>query len=239
MDDFAKATKKTDMAVIPVGVLEAHGSHGPLGFDNYVAEDIGKRLATKVGAILMPLISYGCCKVVYDATVFPGTVSISPETMIRLYTETGKELARQGIKRIIFSNGHFGNSPALMIAIYNIWNETGTACGVLEHWVAANDVRSKLFKRPGHAGESETSVLLASEGASFVKMDRAVVHLPPDTDAEKKVKAAGIKSYTRVMPAPNHGDPRDATKEKGEGAVNSTVEKGIALFEALKTYVRK
>ena len=238
MDEFAELAKKTDVAIIPVGTLEAHGSHGPLGFDNYTAEEIARRLASRIEAFLMPTVTYGCCKLVYDATNFPGTFSLSPETMSAFYSEIGKELARQGVRRILFTNGHVGNSPALMIAAYRIWSETGTAVGILEHWVAAPEVRAKVFKRPGHAGESETSLLLACEGAKHLKMDRAKVYLPEDTASEKEVKGAGITSYTKVMATPNYGDPHDATKEKGEALISVLVERGLAMLETLKTYVR-
>ena len=83
--EFSDRIRESDVAIIPVGVMEVHGLHAPLGFDNYIAEEIAKRLAVKAKSLLMPVVKYGCCKIVYDATFWPGTVSISPETMASLY----------------------------------------------------------------------------------------------------------------------------------------------------------
>lgn len=238
-EEFRDAVKQTDKAVIPIGVIEVHGPHGPLGFDNYICEEIAERLAEQTDALLLPALKYGCCKMVYDQTVFPGTISISVKTLIDLYTEIGTELARQGVKRIIFVNGHFGNSAALETAVFQIWEKTGTAVGVLEHWTAASDLRSKLFTKPGHGGESETSLLLASKGAKLLKMDKAVEHSRPFTPAEKELQSVGARIYSQVLGVPSYGDPKLATKEKGEQAINATVKKGLAMFEVLAKNVRQ
>jgi creatinine amidohydrolase len=235
-DEAEAAFKKTDKAVLAFGAIEVHGKHAPLGLDNYVAEDIAERLADAADAVLYPSIKYGCCKMVYDQTVYPGTLSISVKTLIDLYTEIGTELARQGAKRIIFVNGHFGNTAALEAAAFQIWEKTGSAVGVLEHWTAVSDIRAKLFTKAGHGGESETSLLMATKGGKFLKMDRAEEHSRPFNAQEKELQGVGARIYTQVVGAPNYGDPRLATKEKGEQAIAATVKKGLVMFEALQKY---
>ena len=174
--EFSDWIRESDVTIIPVGVMEVHGLHAPLGFDNYIAEEIAKRLATKAKCLLLPVVKYGCCKIVYDATFWPGTISISPETMASLYAEIGTELARQGVRRIVFVNGHFCNTPALDIACYRIWSQTGTACGILEYWnVVPDELMAIREKGAGmHADEAETSLLLCSSGARFVDLSKAV-----------------------------------------------------------------
>ncbi len=238
-EDFQEALQQTDRAVVPVGVLEVHGPHGPLGFDTFIAEEISQRLAEAVDALLFPALSYGCCKMSYDHTVYPGTISVSVKTLIDLYTEVGCEVARQGVKRIVFVNGHFGNTAALEASAFQIWDKTGAAVGVLEPWTAASDLRSKLFTKPGHGGESETSLLLASRGAELLKMHRAVEFSLPYTHEEKELHSVGVKIYTHPLGAPIYGDPRLATKEKGEQALAAIVRRGVLLFEVLSKYVKK
>lgn len=228
--DFQTLVSKTDAAIIPVGVIEHHGLHAPCGLDTFVAEEIAKRLAEKSGALLMPTIEYGCLRVGKDGTMWPGTIAISAETMTNLYSEIGIELARHGIKRIVFVNPHNGNQAALEIAMSRIKEKTGTAVGILEWWSAAKtELRKFALNTPflaDHAGEVETSLLFCTEGAKCAKMDRAVANPSPTpsdllSEEEYEMYMAGIK-FTRAMDqrylgqSGNYGNPKMASKKKAK-----------------------
>jgi len=254
--DFADLLKKTDMAVVPIGVMEAHGPHAPLGFDNWIAEEIAKRLALKLNALLMPVVKYGNCDVAYDATMWPGTISISLETMTSLYTDIGRELARQGIKRVIWVSGHFCNQPALFSAMYKVWHEWGTTGGILEYWVILNDLGiDKLFpdRIGGHADEVETSLLLATEGARFVDLEKAVANPgcnlpypykdePRSTAYEVFMRRLGRTTFEYaedfLHESGSMGDPKKASVEKGNKIIDAAVEVGVEMAQSLKRYVK-
>src|SRR5690606_38029987 len=81
-------------ALVPVGAVEAHGRHAPLGTDNYIAGEIAERLADRVDALVMPGLSYGPLHSDYEIGYFPGSISVSPGTLISLAVDVGTELAR-------------------------------------------------------------------------------------------------------------------------------------------------
>lgn len=245
--EFADLLKETDVGIVPIGVLEVHGYHGPLGFDNYIAEEIAERLAKKVKSIVFPILKYGNNTTRYDCTMWLGTISISSETLANLYTEIGKELARQGIKRIVFVNGHYCNTPALEIAASRIWMETGVAVGILEWFMVARDEIRKISLWEPHADETETSMLLATKWARLVDLSKAVANPGVNVSEEEREwrtlllgsKITHAEDERYLSKAGNYGDPRLATKEKGDRVIDVTVERGVKLIEALKAHVKK
>lgn len=244
--EFAEMIKKTDVAILPVGVNEQHGYHAPLGLDSFVAEEIASRLAKKVPSILMPPVRYGCMEAVYSGSHWPGAISISAETLMSLYFDIGKELSRHGVCRLVFVNGHLCNTPILELAAYKVWNETGMAVGRLEWWMAAHhEIAGLGISSPGHANELETSLLLATGHANLVNLGKAVAN--PDADlsaAEREVWNLRL-GFTHpsdekyVYQSGNYGDPRKSKKEIGEKVIQATVEKGVILIEALRRFVKK
>lgn len=85
-----------------------------------MAEEIAWRLAKKVPSILMPAVRYGCQEVGYSGSHWSGAISISAETLLSLYFDIGKELLCQGVRRLVFVNGHLGNTPILELEAYKI-----------------------------------------------------------------------------------------------------------------------
>lgn len=247
--EFAELLTETDLAIIPVGVLEVHGLHAPIGLDNWVAEEIAERLSMKVRAALFPVIKFGHSVERADTSCWSGTISISTETMARFYTEIGKELSRHGFKRIVFVSGHFNNANALSTAAYNIWNETGSAVGILEWFTAAGKEVSKYSKCP-HADALETSLLLTTKKADLLKLDKAQANpnpIPPLKD-EIVLWDRGLQDkYTYSLDSRylqevgNWGDPSQIRKEgvkiwksRGEEVINATVNVGVQLVKPLE-----
>lgn len=245
---FESRMKRTDTATIPVGAIEAHGLHAPIGLDSFVAYEIAKRLAEKTGSMLFPVIKYGVGRLVYDVSMWPGTISISPEVLEGLCTNIGKELANKGIRKIVFVNGHGPNSGTLEISAYRIWNDTGTAVGILEWWsAAAKEVKAVKGVTYGtHADEVETSLLLTSEGAGYVNLKKARANPSAPNVSENelemyldKVRFTHELDRRWIGDSGNYGNPKIATREKGEKIVDETVRRGIKLIEVLEGYVRK
>jgi creatinine amidohydrolase len=245
--EFADLLRETDIAIIPVGVLEAHGLHAPLGSDTYIAEEIAKRLAQKINAILLPPIHYGCLKVMYDATMWPGGISVSAETLVNLYTEIGNELARQGVKRIIFVNAHWCHQPILDMVVPRIRADSGAATGILAWWVAASPELKEMEAESDHAGKIETSILLATDARAHINMEKAVANPPPSppklSPAEFNVRKLGlhlIREFDKryLGDSANYGDPKKADVKIGEKLISAAVTRGAELAEALRSYVK-
>lgn len=99
-----------DVAVVPVGSCEQHGLHLPMDTDAYDAFWLSLKAAEKAQcALVAPPIYYGVSSHHMD---FPGTITLSPCTLEQL----ASSLIKHGFKKILFENGHGGNTPALEAA---------------------------------------------------------------------------------------------------------------------------
>lgn len=205
--DFQNALKKTRRAIIPVGSLEQHGSHLPVSTDSLIAEYISRIVAEKVGAFVLPVVSYGVSfehKPMFN-------VSLRNSTLSTMICDACVSLAENRIRQIILINGHHGNVGALQYIAQELAGRIPKTVHVhtIHYW---HMMKSEF----DHAGEVETSLVLAI-APELVRMDRAA----PNSKRLSKSKAA----YSSITNAPGSfpkitgngvwGDPRKATAEKG------------------------
>jgi creatinine amidohydrolase len=207
--DFRSALrKKARRAIIPVGSLEQHGNHLPVSTDSLIAEYLSRLVAEKVGALVLPVISYGVSfehKPMFN-------VSLRNSTLSTMVCDACVSLAENGLNQIIILNGHHGNMGALQYIAQEIAGAITRRVNVhtLHYWHMMENVFD-------HAGEVETSLVLAI-APELVRMDKAL----PNSKKLAKSKAA----YGSITNAPGSfpkitgngvwGDPRKATAKKGE-----------------------
>ena len=98
------------VCVIPLGIIEKHGPHLPLGSDLFESREIAFQAAAKEYAIVFPPYFTGQ---IFEARHQPGTISYSNDLMWKMLEETCRELSRNGLKKIILMNGHGGNTSFL------------------------------------------------------------------------------------------------------------------------------
>ncbi|HDI02009.1 MAG TPA: creatininase family protein, partial [Ignisphaera sp.] len=146
------------IAILPIGSIERHGDHLPLGTDTIEAMYIAERVAEKLCIHLFPPIWYGSSR---GLRRFSGTIDIGDEPLYHYVYRVLLEIARHGYKLIVVLNGHGGNTQALRLAAKRASFDSGAAIAVINWWSeVAQDKRKELFKYPGHAGEDETSAML-------------------------------------------------------------------------------
>jgi creatinine amidohydrolase len=149
--------RRADVAVLPIGSLEQHGSHLPLVTDTVIACTIAREVAAAHPVQLLPPVTISCSQ---EHAAWPGTVSISARTLHLVVTDVFESLRRSGVPKLVLVNGHGGNyvlsnvvqeaggDMALFPAARD-WDEAREAAGV------ETPARSDM-----HAGEVETSILL-------------------------------------------------------------------------------
>ena len=109
--DFVRAVAKSDgVCLVPVGIMEKHGPHLPLGTDLFDCREVSLRAARQEYSIVFPEYFVGQ---IFEARHQPGTMAYSVHLMLELLQETCDELARNGIKKVILVNGHGGNDELL------------------------------------------------------------------------------------------------------------------------------
>ncbi|WP_116451948.1 mycofactocin biosynthesis peptidyl-dipeptidase MftE [Blastococcus litoris] len=187
------------LVVVPLGSVEQHGHHLPLGTDTAVACAVAGAAAPSLdGALLAPALAYGASG---EHEGFPGTISLGTEALTGLLVEYGRSACRWA-GRVLVVNGHGGNLDALRVAVPQLRAEgrdvAWFACGV-----RGGDA---------HAGRTETSLMLHVEPGG-VREDRAVAgETSPVRDLLPRLRAEGVR---RVSPTGVLGDPAGASPEEG------------------------
>jgi creatinine amidohydrolase len=236
--DFVKAIQQAQATcLLPIGILEKHGAHLPLGNDLINVRYLSEHAAGQEYAVVFPDYYFGQ---IFEARHHPGTVAYSARMQLDLLQETTDEMGRNGCKKIIIVNGHGGNEHFLPYFAQS-------------QLAVSHDYVVYIFERPGHsdqtgrppmkssgyavdyhAGEGETSRTIVSR-PDLVHLDRAKsesgedqarVHLPDSL-------YTGIWWYARF---PNHyaGDGSVATKELGEYDTKTAINDLVAAIKAVK-----
>jgi creatinine amidohydrolase len=108
---FVKAVEISGgVCIIPLGIIEKHGPHLPLGTDLFEAREASFTAAAKEYAVVYPPYFVGQ---IFEAKHQPGTIAYSHELMWKMLEETCTELSRNGLKKIILANGHGGSTSFL------------------------------------------------------------------------------------------------------------------------------
>jgi creatinine amidohydrolase len=230
-DNFAAAKGKSDLVIIPVGSLEAHGHHLPLGTDIFSPRLFCKKLDEKIGdeIWIAPQISYGQS---YDLSIYPGTINVPSEVMAEYVYWVGKGMYDNGMRKLIFMNGHGGNNTALNLAAEKL-EKIGMDVLVINWWMDYSKEIKAITGGQGHAGEDESSAVLYYD-ASLVKMDKATKNFNKPI-LRVKYKNSAKYCYHDAM----SGDATKATYEFGEkifASVTESMIRDIRVIESGKYY---
>ena len=160
--------KKTDAVLVPVGTIEAHGVTG-LGTDNQIPLSIAKRIAGPVNALIAPAVNYGITK---SLLPYPGSVTVLPDTFERYVFEVAAGLSDAGFARIVFMNGHGGNTDALKNVSLRLYREKKTYCMVVDWWtLCAEEIKQVYGHVGGHGGTDETAMVQADHPEQVRRKD--------------------------------------------------------------------
>jgi creatinine amidohydrolase len=176
--ELAEKLTQTHVALVPVGAIEQHGGHLPLGQDNYQIEEIVRRAIVKLAAAGKPAIFGPTIPFAPISNLqFPGSIDIKPTTLVLLVKEICLNLHRDGVKKIVLVMGHDMSLGALMVAARELAAETSDALQVIVlNWLPfivkmLPDTFAEMPKgmRDGHGGAGETARMLAQHPNLVVK----------------------------------------------------------------------
>jgi len=235
---FAKAVKLAGgVCVIPIGIIEKHATHLPLGTDLFEARASVIMAAEKEYAVVFPPYYTGQ---IFEAKHQPGTIAYSNELMWKMLEETCAELSRNGLKKIILFNGHGGSTYFLDYFCQSQLASMKDYIVVL--FQGGSDEKKdreinalKIASLDGHAGEEETSMMY------FIRpdlVDKDAMGLESGAN-QGRLNAmphafAGIHWYAKY---PNHfaADKLQANSELGELLVAKDADQLAELIRYLKT----
>lgn len=218
-----------DLAIIPVGSIEQHGPHLPVMTDWAIATELGRRVAERMGAFLIPTLPISTCR---EHMGKKGTVWMAPTTFYQMMHDIIVSLKEQGFRRvgIIIAHGGVFIAGPLVRDLNAKFNPDLQVAFVTPDSI---DYESITETKGLHADESETSQILAI-APETVHMDRAV-----DCDPKVPRPYLNYGSIFRASPSGVWGYPTKATAEKGERILDLSVETVINELNRAFDYIGK
>jgi len=212
-----------DTVIVPTGSTEQHGPHGPLLTDVIVPNEVARRVAERLGALVAPTINYGLS---YPHTGFTGLVQIRIPTFMALIEDVAVSLATVGFTRIVFLNGHYDNTMAIAYACANAAPRlpAGARAFPVNYWDGMTATEAAEFFDPSnglHANKGETSAVMAIN-EDLVDLDAANVEMPPFPEVTNGAAVHTAFFFTtpgsvhRATHSGTWGDARESSAEFGE-----------------------
>ena len=233
--DWPKAlASSSKTCILPIGILEKHGPHAPIGSDLIHVREWAARATKREYAVVFPDYFYGQ---INEARHQPGTFALPPTMVLQLLEATCDEIARNGFNKIVIINGHGGNPELIRYFMQSLLSKRRDYAVFFFQPNFDKETRDKIAKLhksdpagDQHAGERETSTLLYLR-PDLVKQDSATLESGVN---QKRVDIPNV--YTPIWwyaDYPNHyaGEGAKATRELGEAITEATIDQ---LVQALK-----
>ncbi|WP_018266713.1 creatininase family protein [Methylosinus sp. LW4] len=244
--EFRDLEMERVIAVLPIAAVEQHGPHLPVGVDAEIMrgmiERVVDRLPDDLDALFLPLQAIG---VSIEHGDFPGTLSLSHETALRLLCEIGEGVARAGCRKLVLLNSHGGNSALIsqaalelrirreLLAVSCSWHRFGYPDGLF----GEEEIRLGI-----HGGEIETSLMLAL-APDFVDVARARHFRSASADFERDFtwlradRPIGFGWKTQDLSKEGAiGDAAAASAAKGEAAADYWATAFVELLRDVEAF---
>lgn len=198
-----------DKVIIPVGTIEPHGPHLPLGTDTMIPYEIAKDIAKDIKSLIAPSIPYGVVTSLYG---YNGAITIKRETLQRLVREVILSLKGYGFKVFIVLNGHGGNVEPLDSLLRILWVDHHVKSILVHWWIYVRELTKTILGESGaHAGIDETAMILVKYPELIKNKDKIA--------NEAFLYEEGLRAYpfpgTIMLHGKNEGMPAfDAGKAK-------------------------
>lgn len=236
--DWPKALERSSRTcILPIGILEKHGPHAPIGSDLIHVREWAARAAKKEYAVVFPDYYYGQ---INEARHQPGTFSLPSHLVMELLDSTCSEIARNGFDKIVIINGHGGNPNLIRYFIqsqlerrrdYAVYFFEPTIDSTLNEKI--KKIRKSDAATDQHAGERETSTLL------YLRPDLVKINTAGTESGENLRRLSIPNVYTAIWwyaNFPNHyaGEGGKASRELGQVVTENTIELLAKSLKAIK-----
>src|ERR1700759_940545 len=216
--EIAAQLKKNPLVILPVGSVEQHGPHLPTGTDTFAAAVIAHAVAERMDGLVLPATPFGVTPM---HAPFEGTITLTPDTYMRVTTETCVSTARHGAKYLVILNWHEGNIPSLAIAAESLHRDHGMTVLTVKACYVAEELYAHSCNGLTHGGEIEALAVLSAR-PDLVHLDR-IDYSSDHAHGHKMDKLRRTTSYQPVLtdirsiaPTGWFGAPQHATVEKGK-----------------------
>jgi creatinine amidohydrolase len=238
--EIAAQLARRPLVILPTGSIEQHGPHLPTATDILAARAIAHAVAVKMDGLVLPGGSLGVTPMHMP---FEGTISLTPDTYIRVVTEICASAAEHGATHLLILNWHEGNIPSLALAADSLHRRHGLIVLTVQACYVAQEMFGERYGGLTHGGEIEALAVLATR-PDLVHLERAAQSSDRDRgDAIDTLRRT--RSYQPVLtdirtiaPTGWYGAPEGATREKGEQMVEeiagAIASQAAAIFAELE-----
>ncbi|WP_134681529.1 creatininase family protein [Paracoccus ravus] len=239
--EFSRLDRDRMIAVLPLGAIEQHGPHLPLSVDTCSVEGIRDRLIRDLPAESpVTFLPTQAVTKSNEHLGFPGTLTLSADTLIRVWTEIGACVARSGVRKLVLLNGHGGNIPAMDIVTRElrvahrmmVFSLNWFGAGMPEGTYSETELGYGI-----HAGDMETSVMLALDPQN-VDMSKARDFRSRAQDLRASHPSIALSGPARpgwmiqdLNPAGACGEAHLATAEKGHETLDHASRRLVEIFK--------
>ena len=233
------AQRLTDRSILlqPLGAIEQHGPHLPLSTDSVVADAVADAVVARCGdhldVWLLPTLQYTKSN---EHAWSPGTVWLSATTLLAVLDDIGRCVATTAARKLVFLNGHGGNSALVNVANRELRLRHGLQTFLAHPGVPVDQGGSAPAVELGmgvHGGLEETSLMLHL-APHLVDMTHAARRIPEALAANRHVRFGGRVSFGWLSNDFSDdgviGDPTGATAARGAELFEASV---TGLCEAL------
>lgn len=226
-----RRTFKFDKAILAVGATEYHGDHLPYGTDTIVARRLAEEVAKRInGLLVLPPIPYGMS---LHYAKFPIAITLTSETLTKVLKDVFASLLKHGIKKLLIINGHDGNIAPIEVATreFKVEHPEMNLCVLEAWWITAGELLPEetfeVWDGLGHAGEGETSIMLAMN-PELVDMKHAK-GVVPELPSHVQIKW----TFEELTPYGATGDPSKATRQKGEKMMKALIDYVVSFIKEM------
>lgn len=232
---------RNPLVILPAGSVEQHGPHLPTGTDTFASNVIGHAVAERMDGLVLPGPALGVTPMHMP---FEGTLTLSPETYMRVVTETCVSTAQHGAKSLLILNWHEGNIPSLAIAAEDLHRKHGLSVLTVQACYVAADLFGHECNGLTHGGEIEALAVLAYR-PELVHLDR-IDYASDQERGSQMDKLRRTRTFQPVLtdirsiaPTGWYGTPQAATAERGVAMLariaDSIAEEATEIFRQLES----
>jgi creatinine amidohydrolase len=245
-EEFDKVDPETWVALLPVAAIEQHGPHLPVSVDVHinrgVVEAAVRRLARDAPIVILPMLPIGKSN---EHQGFRGTLTLTAQTLISLWTEVAESVARAGFRKIVFLNSHGGQPQVVDIVARDLRVRLGMFAVTAQTW--SFGLPDGLFSDGEvhfgiHAGEVETSMMMALR-PEMVRRERLENFKSAAEDVERNyafLKSEGSVGFgwmtQDLNPLGAAGDALKADAERGRLSIEHAGQGLAALLQEVSRY---
>ena len=221
-----------DLAILPCGAVEQHGPHLPVETDVAIAEAVSLWASALSGVPVLPAIAYANSLGHTDR--WPGTLSLSPVTLIQTVREIGAWFVRGGGRRLLLLNAHFGNDAPLRCAIDHLRTEYDgrLLVGLWNTWALSARAKQAYLADGAdiHANRAETSLMLALD-------PEAVTCAASADDPDRTAGLVFTHPVSRTSLNGVTGRPSEARAEEGVALLRTLGDDLAAVLEKARVEI--